>query len=471
MKLNTVGPAADDPAGSYARSSKWASTPSPSTMPHDPAYRFPWPTLGEARSVSPEPVGAWADVEARFPFLREDDGVHRRPRKLLTARQSAVLHKILERTYFPSTEERIAVARELHLSPRKVQVFFQNKVVQVFFQNKRQKHRRQGVSGGVGEAGGVKFPGQLSPSGDHHRSAGPEARRRIGVAHRPSHSLPEGAKFYQGMEGHASCYGNEDSGAVRSAAEPMIKCASSGYPLSQNGFSADEHHLRSHRLAAQDYSCQSAYEAGSAAGLPYANRAEVRSHAAPMLPDPQSDRPAALLPVHRTGRSNSTRTRPPHSGSSASSRFSFPLGPTATPASSTFPYVVPNKAALRLTRSETWFTFSCGPKGPYDSHYRQGFESQNAGAEEAPAMPAFWSQKRIGVATLAENFDRMTASATQPGDEEESLHSTRCDDHPRSALHPRCLADHGEAQSGVDSRPSSDSKSALRLPRIAELGL
>ncbi|PWN43256.1 hypothetical protein IE81DRAFT_346667 [Ceraceosorus guamensis] len=462
MMLNTVGPAADDLAGSYARSSKWASTPLPSTMPHDPAYRFPWPTFGEARSVSPEPVGAWADVEARFPFLREDDGVHRRPRKLLTARQSAVLHKILERTYFPSTEERIAVARELHLSPRKVQVFFQNK---------RQKHRRQGVSGGVGEASGVKFSGQLSPSRDHHRSAGPEVRRRNGVAHRPSHSLPEGARFNQGMEGHASSYGNEDTGAVRSAAEPMIKCASSGYPLSQNGFSADEHHLRSHRLAARHYSCQSPYEAGSAARLPYANRPEMRSHAAPTLPDPQSDRPAALLPGHRAGRSNSTRSRPPHSGSSASSRFSFPLGPTATPASSTFPYVVPNKAALRLTRSETWFTFSCAPSSPYGPHYRQGFESQNAGAEEASAKPTFGSPKRFEVATLAESFDRMTASATQLGDEEEALHSMRSDDHPRSALHPRCLAGQGEAQFGVDSCPSSDSKLALRLPRIAELGL
>ncbi|CAO1621009.1 unnamed protein product [Parajaminaea phylloscopi] len=65
-------------------------------------------------------------LEDRFPFLREHTG-RRRSRQLLTADQTKVLLKILERTMFPSTAVREAAARDLGITPRKVQVFFQNK--------------------------------------------------------------------------------------------------------------------------------------------------------------------------------------------------------------------------------------------------------------------------------------------------------------------------------------------------------
>lgn len=58
----------------------------------------------------------------------------KRARKLLTHEQSRVLHELLQQTCFPSTQVREAVAAQLGLSPRKVQVFFQNK---------RQKQRRK----------------------------------------------------------------------------------------------------------------------------------------------------------------------------------------------------------------------------------------------------------------------------------------------------------------------------------------
>ncbi|WFD44045.1 hypothetical protein MPSI1_002710 [Malassezia psittaci] len=58
----------------------------------------------------------------------------KRARTLLTAEQSRVLHEILQQTSFPSTQMREAVAAKLGLSPRKVQVFFQNK---------RQKQRKK----------------------------------------------------------------------------------------------------------------------------------------------------------------------------------------------------------------------------------------------------------------------------------------------------------------------------------------
>lgn len=55
----------------------------------------------------------------RFPFLKDDGGLRRRPRKLLTATQSKRLHEVLLRTHFPTTEEREAIAKELNLTPRK----------------------------------------------------------------------------------------------------------------------------------------------------------------------------------------------------------------------------------------------------------------------------------------------------------------------------------------------------------------
>lgn len=58
----------------------------------------------------------------------------KRARTLLTLEQSRVLHELLQETCFPSTKVREEVAAKLGLSPRKVQVFFQNK---------RQKQRKK----------------------------------------------------------------------------------------------------------------------------------------------------------------------------------------------------------------------------------------------------------------------------------------------------------------------------------------
>ncbi|PWZ01801.1 hypothetical protein BCV70DRAFT_51644 [Testicularia cyperi] len=52
-----------------------------------------------------------------------NDG-HRRSRQLLTAEQSKILFQILQKTHFPSTQVREDVAKQLGVSPRKVQVSF-----------------------------------------------------------------------------------------------------------------------------------------------------------------------------------------------------------------------------------------------------------------------------------------------------------------------------------------------------------
>lgn len=64
----------------------------------------------------------------------KEAGQSKRVRTLLTLEQSRVLHELLQQTCFPSTKVREDVAAQLGLSPRKVQVFFQNK---------RQKQRKK----------------------------------------------------------------------------------------------------------------------------------------------------------------------------------------------------------------------------------------------------------------------------------------------------------------------------------------
>ncbi|SPC64625.1 uncharacterized protein UHOD_07493 [Ustilago sp. UG-2017b] len=54
-------------------------------------------------------------------------GTGGRSRRLLSVQQSKVLYKILEKTHFPSTQLREQVATQLNVSPRKVQVWFQNR--------------------------------------------------------------------------------------------------------------------------------------------------------------------------------------------------------------------------------------------------------------------------------------------------------------------------------------------------------
>ncbi|KAL0080893.1 hypothetical protein J3Q64DRAFT_1607791, partial [Phycomyces blakesleeanus] len=48
-------------------------------------------------------------------------------RKRASAPQLAVLNRVFSQTYFPSTELRIDLGKQLNMSPRTVQIWFQNK--------------------------------------------------------------------------------------------------------------------------------------------------------------------------------------------------------------------------------------------------------------------------------------------------------------------------------------------------------
>ncbi|KAK9380280.1 Homeodomain-like protein [Kockiozyma suomiensis] len=55
-------------------------------------------------------------------------------RKRATPFQATRLEEILQQTHFPSTEQRLELARELGMTPR---------TVQIWFQNRRQAHRAE----------------------------------------------------------------------------------------------------------------------------------------------------------------------------------------------------------------------------------------------------------------------------------------------------------------------------------------
>ncbi|ORY96766.1 homeobox domain-containing protein, partial [Syncephalastrum racemosum] len=48
-------------------------------------------------------------------------------RRRATAKQLEVLNKVFERTFFPSTQLRAELGRQLGMSPRTVQIWFQNR--------------------------------------------------------------------------------------------------------------------------------------------------------------------------------------------------------------------------------------------------------------------------------------------------------------------------------------------------------
>lgn len=76
----------------------------------------------QGSDVTPTSSTSLASVAATSPPLR----IRKRVRQILTPEQSQVLNAILVKTHFPSTSVREAAARQLGVSPRKVQVWFQN---------------------------------------------------------------------------------------------------------------------------------------------------------------------------------------------------------------------------------------------------------------------------------------------------------------------------------------------------------
>ncbi|PWN25353.1 hypothetical protein BDZ90DRAFT_73668 [Jaminaea rosea] len=144
-------PKLSDSAASNATTADPASTPT--TSPNKPyqSHLGPFVPLTTSTTSSPSDSSTLS-LEQRFPFLLEQTG-RRRSRQLLSPSQTNVLLNILRQTRFPSTAVREAAAKELGISPRKVQVFFQNK------RQGLKKRRRLEAALGLGELarGGISM--------------------------------------------------------------------------------------------------------------------------------------------------------------------------------------------------------------------------------------------------------------------------------------------------------------------------
>ncbi|KAH8828261.1 hypothetical protein DL96DRAFT_1602465 [Flagelloscypha sp. PMI_526] len=120
---------------------------------------------GVSRSYSPPPIS---------PSSTEETPIVKKKRRRADANQLRVLNATYERTAFPTTEERLALAHQLEMSARSVQIWFQNKR-----QAMKQTNRHSATVGSGGDVhpygsappsyGGSQRPSH-SPSSTHRRS-------------------------------------------------------------------------------------------------------------------------------------------------------------------------------------------------------------------------------------------------------------------------------------------------------------
>ena len=120
-------------------------------------------------------------------------------RKRASSAQVNVLNAVFARTLFPSTALRVAIGKELGMSPR---------TVQIWFQNKRQAFRTQRVKAGLPTESSPQ-PSSAQSRSDSGPHEGPEAYEQPVLTHGGAHGNPEKvteedpanhAKFYDARE-------------------------------------------------------------------------------------------------------------------------------------------------------------------------------------------------------------------------------------------------------------------------------
>ncbi|KAI8987939.1 hypothetical protein BDF20DRAFT_832826 [Mycotypha africana] len=89
-------------------------------------------------------------------------------RKRASANQLMVLNSIFSQTYFPSTEIRIELGKKLGMSPRTVQIWFQNKRQALRARGRQQQQRHSQF----------QMPGVLTTAGNHNYHPNPRCYRK-----------------------------------------------------------------------------------------------------------------------------------------------------------------------------------------------------------------------------------------------------------------------------------------------------
>ena len=149
-------------------------------------------TMPSSRSTQPYPRSAPppSPVEDDLSARSAADSIIKKKRKRADAHQLSVLNATYERTAFPSTEERAALAKQLDMSPRSVQIWlvhpFCHTLLSVSdpidcdfrFQNKRQAMRQGGrattsSTNPAPNPGPVPVPTPTPPAGIRYHAASP----------------------------------------------------------------------------------------------------------------------------------------------------------------------------------------------------------------------------------------------------------------------------------------------------------
>ncbi|KAJ7683242.1 hypothetical protein B0H17DRAFT_42640 [Mycena rosella] len=112
-------PQATNPYGYHVNDPRCVPALSPQLMANDPRAVSPYGRRGTSHTSPPTPPPVSP--------IGSDEPAVKKKRKRADAAQLRVLNETYARTAFPSTEERLALAKALDMSPRSVQIWFQNK--------------------------------------------------------------------------------------------------------------------------------------------------------------------------------------------------------------------------------------------------------------------------------------------------------------------------------------------------------
>ncbi|KAJ6625904.1 hypothetical protein B0H10DRAFT_599389 [Mycena sp. CBHHK59/15] len=171
------------PTASYP-ASYTAAYPAPNAYGYhvgDPRYVTPMnPHLmaNDPRSVSPfgrGPSHVSPPTPPPISPIGSDEPAVKKKRKRADAAQLRVLNETYARTAFPSTEERLALAKALDMSPRSVQIWFQNKR-----QSMRQTNRQSSTAH---QSFSLSSDEQIIDDMDNYESA-------MSSAHSPTSQMP-----------------------------------------------------------------------------------------------------------------------------------------------------------------------------------------------------------------------------------------------------------------------------------------
>ncbi|KAF8324709.1 uncharacterized protein EI90DRAFT_3019461 [Cantharellus anzutake] len=199
-----------DSRGFAASSSAHYDTRDASNAKRYPSEYEDWDVTDDGRSIEsdgPREPGSAKDGQS---VLNLSQGPRpRRTRTLMTSQQLTILHALLAQTRFPTTAQREEAARQTVLTPRKVQVWFQNEALK----RAQNMYATAPLQGDDGPSSPMQYAQEV------HAPHSVDSRSGIQMAHAPGISLHQRPHQYSSQSRyHAAPSGPPDTrGAVDSS--------------------------------------------------------------------------------------------------------------------------------------------------------------------------------------------------------------------------------------------------------------